>query len=116
MKYRPDFPARFGCIEDARSHCQTFFAWYNTTHRHSGIGYMTPHSVHYGHAQAMRTARQVTLDVAFLATPKRFKGLRPTPASLPTAAWINPPPSETTAPETPQPYTVNSSSQVPQSH
>ena len=116
MKYRPDFPARFGCIEDARSHCQTFFAWYNTTHRHSGIGYMTPHSVHYGHAQAMRTARQVTLDAAFLATPKRFKGLRPTPASLPTAAWINPPPSETAAPETPQPCTVNSSSQVPQSH
>ena len=56
------------------------------------------------------------IDVAFLATPKRFKGLRPTPASLPTAAWINPPPSETTAPKTPQPYTVNSSSQVPQSH
>ena len=116
MKYRPDFPARFGCIEDARSHCQTFFAWYNTTHRHSGIGFMTPHSVHYGHAQAMRTARQVTLDAAFQATPKRFKGIRPTPASLPTAAWINPPPSETAAPETPQPCTVNSSSQVPQSH
>ena len=29
MKYRPDFPERFGSIEDARSHCQTFFAWYN---------------------------------------------------------------------------------------
>ncbi len=42
MKYRPDFPARFGCIEDARLHCQEFFAWYNTEHRHSGIGYMTP--------------------------------------------------------------------------
>lgn len=24
MKYRPDFPARFGCIEDARAHCQDF--------------------------------------------------------------------------------------------
>jgi putative transposase len=116
MKYRPDFPARFGCIEDARAHCQVFFAWYNTTHRHSGIGYMTPHSVHYGHAQALRTARQATLDAAFLATPKRFKGLRPTPTALPTAAWINPPPSETAASKTPQPCTVNSSSQVPQSH
>jgi putative transposase len=116
MKYRPDFPARFGCIEDARAHCQTFFAWYNTTHRHSGIGYMTPHSMHHGHAQALHTARQATLDAAFLATPKRFKGLRPTPASLPTAAWINPPPSETVAPEKPQPCTVNSSSQVPQGH
>jgi transposase InsO family protein len=37
FKYRPDFPDRFGCIEDARAHCQTFFAWYNTEHRHSGI-------------------------------------------------------------------------------
>jgi putative transposase len=35
MKYRHDFPARFGCIEDARAHCQAFFAWYNTMHRHS---------------------------------------------------------------------------------
>ena len=22
LKYRPDFPPRFGCIEDARAHCQ----------------------------------------------------------------------------------------------
>ena len=48
MKYRPEFPERFGCIEDARAHCQAFFAWYNDQHCHSGIGYMTPHSVHYG--------------------------------------------------------------------
>ena len=45
MKYRPDFPERFGSIEDARSHCQTFFAWYNGQHCHSGIGHMTPYSV-----------------------------------------------------------------------
>ena len=54
LKYRPDFPARFGCIEDARAHCQAFFAWYNDQHRHSGIGYMTPHSVHYGQAAGLR--------------------------------------------------------------
>ena len=48
LKYRPDFPARFGCIEDARAHCQAFFAWCNTARRHPGIGYMRPHSVHYG--------------------------------------------------------------------
>ena len=70
MKYRPDFPARFGCIEDARSHCQAFFAWYNDQHRHSGIGYMTPHSVHYGHWQTrLRVIRQAALDAAFLANP-----------------------------------------------
>ena len=50
FKYRPDFPQRFGCIEDARAHCQQFFPWYNDSHRHSGIGYMTPAAVHHGQA------------------------------------------------------------------
>ncbi|MEY2844428.1 MAG: hypothetical protein RI920_2465 [Pseudomonadota bacterium] len=108
MKYRPDFPARFGCIEDARGHCQEFFAWYNTEHRHSGIGYMTPQAVHYGHAQALREARQDALDAAFRATPNRFKGCRPTPHELPTAAWINPPASARDSTTTIDPCTVNS--------
>lgn len=108
MKYRPDFPERFGCIEDARLHCQAFFAWYNTQHRHSGIGYMTPHAVHYGHAQALREVRQAALDAAFLCSPNRFKGRRPSPAALPTAAWINPPASETVNQKTSAPCTVNS--------
>jgi putative transposase len=48
LKYRPDFPDRFGSIQDARAFCQTFFAWYNQQHRHSGIAMMTPESVHQG--------------------------------------------------------------------
>ncbi|HEY7803272.1 MAG TPA: integrase core domain-containing protein [Orrella sp.] len=91
MKYRPDFPERFGSLEDARAHCQAFFDWYNNQHRHSGIGYMTPHSVHYGQAQALLATRQATLDAAFSATPNRFKGIRPCQQPLPTAVWINPP-------------------------
>ena len=94
MKYRPDFPERFGCIEDARAHCQTFFSWYNEQHCHSGIGHMTPNSVHFGHAHAMRAARQATMDAAFLVTPNRFKGISPCLAPLPTAVWINPPTPE----------------------
>jgi putative transposase len=107
MKYRPDFPARFGCIEDARAHCQKFFSWYGTEHRHSGIGYMTTHAVHYGHAEALRGARQAVLDTAFLANPKRFKGRRPQPHALPTAAWINPPSLETFQEKTNQSCTLN---------
>jgi putative transposase len=93
MKYRPQFPARFGCIEDARVHCQTFFAWYNDQHCHSGIGHMTPHSVHYGLAADMRIIRQSTLDAAFLANPHRFNK-PPRLSPMPTAAWINPPPQD----------------------
>jgi len=91
LKYRPEFPERFGSIEDARAHCQHFFPWYNADHCHSGIGFMTPESVHYGRAQTLFRQRAQTLDVAFLAHPMRFKGKAPQPPRLPTAAWINPP-------------------------
>ena len=94
MKYRPEFPARFGCLADARAFCQIFFAWYNNEHRHSGIGYMTPHSVHYGTAMAMHATRQATLDGAFQDHPNRFKGRPPRPHPLPTEVWINPPSPE----------------------
>ena len=30
LKYRPDFPDRFGSIQHARAHCRKFFTWYNT--------------------------------------------------------------------------------------
>jgi putative transposase len=97
LKYRPDFPERFGSIEDARAHCQQFFCWYNTVHRHSGIGFMTPESVHYGRAVAITQQRALTLDAAFAANPNRFKHVSPSPPVLPTAAWINPPKKEPTS-------------------
>lgn len=115
LKYRPDFPERFGSIEDARAHCQRFFHWYNTIHCHSGIGLMTPESVHDGRAHALFAQRADTLNVAFLAHPKRFKGRAPQPPRLPTAAWINPPKQETTT-NTPDPSTVISCNLVSQSH
>ena len=107
LKYRPDFPARFGCIEDARAHCQEFFPWYNDDHRHSGIGYMTPAAVHYGQAQGLFQRRAETLDAAFMVNPKRFKGNCPQPPKLPVAAWINPPKMEPAIRITPHPPTLN---------
>jgi len=107
LKYRPEFPPRFGCIEDARVHCQEFFPWYNDTHRHSGIGYMTPAAVHYGQAQGLFKLRSDTLDAAFMANPKRFKGNCPQPPKLPVAAWINPPKMEPTISKTSQQHSLN---------
>ena len=98
LKYRPDFPDRFGSIEDARAHCQSFFRWYNHEHRHGGIGLMAPAAVHDGTAAAMTAQRAITLDAAFAAHPIRFKGIAPKPPALPTAAWINPPKKESTTP------------------
>src|ERR1022692_3038004 len=98
LKYRPDFPERFGSIEDARTHCQQFFQWYNGTHCHSGIGLMSPESVHYRHDQQLTARRATTLDAAFIAHPNRFKGIAPQPPKLPDAAWINPPKKDTAQP------------------
>ena len=91
LKYRPDFPERFGSIEDARAHCRRFFQWYNHEHRHGGIGLMAPAAVHDGTAAALTKNRAITLDAAFAAHPIRFKGVAPKPPALPAAAWINPP-------------------------
>jgi putative transposase len=91
LKYCPAFPERFGCIEDARAFCSAFFAYYNHEHRHSGIGYHTPASVHYGTADEVRAQRAETLDAAYAANPDRFRHRRPQPPKLPTVAWINEP-------------------------
>lgn len=91
LKYRPDFPARFGSLQDARTHCRAFFDWYNRRHRHGGLGLLTPESVHLGQAEAVVAARQVVLDGAHRAHPERFVRGRPTPAPPPTEVWINPP-------------------------
>jgi putative transposase len=48
LKYRPEFPDRFGSPEHARSCCGDLLHWYNTEHHHVGLGLFTPHDVHYG--------------------------------------------------------------------
>jgi len=91
MKYRPDYPDRFGSLADARSWARPFFHWYNNEHRHSSLGLMTPATVHNGLASELTIQRQATLQAAFEKYPERFvKGL-PTPPKLSTAVWINPP-------------------------
>ena len=91
LKYHPDFPERFGSIEDARAFCRHYFTWYNHEHRHSGIGYMTPANVHEGRAEAVHASRQEALDEAFKIHPERFSRGRPKPPGLPGPTWINPP-------------------------
>jgi len=91
LKYCPQFPQRFGSIQDARVFCQYFFNWYNKEHRHSGIALMTPEQVHYGIDQQIFQHRSDVLVAAFEKNPNRFKGRQPVPKSLPTAAWINRP-------------------------
>ena len=98
LKYRPAFPDRFGSVEQARAFCHPFFLWYNTAHRHSGIGLLTPAMVHYGHADTVCGHRAAVLAAAYAAHPERFVRQPPQPPTLPTAVWINPPAAITMPP------------------
>ena len=91
LKYHPTFPERFGSIEDARAFCQQFFPWYNTEHRHSGIGLLTPATVHYGQDAIVTNQRERVLTAAFSNHPERFVRGAPQPPRVPDAVWINKP-------------------------
>lgn len=91
MKYRPEFPDRFGCVHDARAFGQTFFNWYNFDHHHSGIGYLTPAAVHHGLAETITNTRAAALRLAYAEYPERFVNGMPRPPAIPSAVWINPP-------------------------
>lgn len=93
LKYRPDFPQTFGCIEDARAFCKDFFDWYNGEHHHSGIGLLTPKDVHNGLGPQRVAERSLVLEAAHRSHPERFVHGIPIAPALPTAAWINKPSS-----------------------
>ncbi len=97
LKYHPEFPNRFGCIQDARSFCRSFFQTYNEEHRHSSIALMTPSVVHSGKADLCNRARQDVLNLAYKKNPERFENGSPRVLQLPKEVWINKPkPADTT--------------------
>lgn len=91
LKYRPDFPDRFGSLQDAREICGRFFDWYNCEHYHSGLNYLTPHSVHFGQSDQCIRKRKQALSAAYMRFPQRFRKGIPKVLGLPNEVWINKP-------------------------
>ena len=91
IKGCPTYPGRFGSIQDARVWAKNMFPWYNNEHRHSGIGYYTAQSVHYGKAKEFYEIRRKTLLNAYEIHPERFVNKTPKPQDVPQKVWINPP-------------------------
>ncbi|MDT0346329.1 DDE-type integrase/transposase/recombinase [Streptomyces litchfieldiae] len=89
-KYAPDYPERFDSLAHAREWTEGFIGYCNHTHRHSGIGYHTPASVHFGTAELVREQRAATLAAAYARHPERFNRW-PKPPRIPRQAWINDP-------------------------
>lgn len=94
LKYQPDFPERFGSIEDARAFLVRFFEWYNNKHSHSGIGLVTPTQRHDGTDRQVYQKRQAVLRTFFERHPERFVRGVPSPPELPGEVWINKPDQE----------------------
>lgn len=91
MKYRPDYPDRFGSLAAAQVWARSFFTWYNEQHYHSGLNLLTPASVHYHEASAVQQNRHAVMLAAYAAHPKRFVRGQPLVKGAPAAVWINPP-------------------------
>ena len=90
LKYSPLFPGKVGHIGEAREISRELVTWYNQEHRHSGIGYFTPHQAHYGEHLEIKVIREATLREAYAKHPERFR-TQPKPHVVPKEVWINPP-------------------------
>lgn len=90
MKYDLDYPGKFDNIEHAREWVTRFIEAYNTQHRHSGIGYYTPESVHDGTWTVFQNRRQQALDDVWKRHPHRHRR-RPQAPVVHTESWINNP-------------------------
>lgn len=65
VKYRPEYPDRFGSQEHAHECSHGLLDGYNNTHRHSALGWMTPADVHFGRATAVQNRRATVLASAY---------------------------------------------------
>ena len=91
LKYQPEFPERFGSLEDARAFLRGYFDWYNNGHRHSGIGLVTPAQRHHGMDKVVYEKRQEVMAAFYERHPERFVKGMPKPPELPGEVWINKP-------------------------
>ena len=72
MKAHVSYPKLFIGISHAREWFAHFIHCYNTIHKHSGIGYVTPEQRHTGKDKAIFHRRQKTIRAAAMEHPERF--------------------------------------------
>ncbi len=93
LKYRPEFPERFGCIEDIRLGCKNFFHWYNVEHYRSGIGFFTPQRrpLWTSTANYQRTAGSPECCLFKTSRTVQRGNAKIYGMALPSSVWINNP-------------------------
>jgi transposase InsO family protein len=73
LKYCPLYPSKpFESIEAATKWVESFVAWYNDEHLHSGIKFVTPSSRHNGSDVEILEKRALVYKQAKLKNPQRW--------------------------------------------
>lgn len=72
LKYRVNYPDFFDGIDKAREWAAYFVDWYNTKHKHSGIGMITPEQRHNGQGDKIMNKRNSVMEKAYLTQPERW--------------------------------------------
>jgi putative transposase len=73
LKHTPAYPRLpFASIEQAHAWVARFVDWYNSTHRHSGIRYVTPDERHFGREGAILARRHAVYVRARRKRPERW--------------------------------------------
>jgi transposase InsO family protein len=75
LKYCPGYPLEtFQSIEMARAWVKKFVEWYNNTHLHSGIKFVTPSQRHEGLDREILIKRKKVYERAKQKNPQRWSG------------------------------------------
>jgi putative transposase len=72
LKYHRYFKPWYESKADAEGVLDKFFQWYNNEHMHSGLGFMTPATVHEGKVEEVKKKRLQVLKAAYHKHPERF--------------------------------------------
>ena len=72
LKYTARYPGQFKDMDHARTWMANFVNWYNTEHRHSAIGYVTPQQRRSGVYKEIFEKRNDTLAAARKRNPERW--------------------------------------------
>ena len=73
LKYTPAYPRLpFASLDETQSWVTRFTDWYNTSHRHSGIRYVTPDQRHFGRESGVLAQRHEVYVRARRSQPQRW--------------------------------------------
>jgi len=72
LKYTAGYPGQFKDMDHARTWMANFVNWYNTEHKHSAIGYVTPQQRRSGVYKEIFDKRNDTLAAARKRNPERW--------------------------------------------